>query len=134
MSSVSEMRDRLRASLDQVVSKLEGVEESQMELPIPRRQQPATVRYMFYRFIAHEVEHTVQLAKSLTSIGAVQGEAQLILRNLQASQGELEGMLVGLSDQDLDRPPAEGEWSPRQVLEHIIEVHGSYTQRIQDAL
>jgi len=43
-------------------------------------------------------------------------------------------MLVGLSDQDLDRPPAEGEWSPRQVLEYIIEVHESYTQRIQDAL
>ena len=89
---------------------------------------------MFYRLIAHQVEHTVQLAKSLTSMGAVQGEAQLTLRNLQAPQGELEGLLVGLSDQDLDRPPAEGEWSPRQVLEHIIELHGSYTKRIQDAL
>ena len=47
MSSVSEMRDRLRVSMDQVVGELEGVEESQMELPIPRRQQPAIVRSCF---------------------------------------------------------------------------------------
>ena len=134
MSSVPEMRDRLRVSLDQAIAKLEGVAESQMELPVPRRQQPASVRFMFYRLIAHQVEHTVQLAKSLTAMGVAQSEAQLILRNLQASQGELEGLLVGLSDEDMDKAPAEGEWTPRQVLEHIIEGHESYTQRVQDAM
>ena len=89
---------------------------------------------MFYRFIAHEVEHTVQLAKTLQMLGAAQGEAQLILKSLQSARGELEGMMVGLSDEDLDREPAEGEWSARQVIEHILQVEEAYTRRIEQGI
>ena len=28
---------------------------------------------------------------------------------------------------DLDREPAEGEWSARQVIEHILQVEEAYT-------
>ena len=92
------------------------------------------VRFYFYRLIAHEAEHTVHLIKTLAGLGMKQSEAQLILRNLQAARGELEGLLLGLSDEDLDRVPAEGEWAPRRVLEHIIETEKSYSSRVADAL
>ena len=41
--------------------------------------------------------------------------------------------MAGLSDEDLDRAP-DGEWSLRQVLEHIMETEDSYLPRIEQAL
>ena len=41
--------------------------------------------------------------------GIVQGEAEMILKQLQATRGELEGMLIGLEDSDLDRSPGQTE-------------------------
>lgn len=134
MSTVAEILEKLRASRVQVQEQLAAVSEDQMVLPVPGREPPADIRFMFYRLIAHEVEHTVHLVKTLAALGVVWSEAHLILRNAQASRGELEGLLVGLSDEDLDRIPAEGQWSPRQVLEHIVEAEKSYTRRIREAL
>ena len=105
-----------------------------MLAPVQMRDRQVTVRFMFYRLIGHEVEHTVQMVKTLNGIGKFQTEAQLILSRLQSARGELEGLLLGLEDGDLDRVPAEGEWSPREVLEHIIQVEESYTKRVADAL
>ena len=134
MASVNELRSKLRASLDRVQSKLGAITAEQMELPATWRQQTVNVRFTFYRLIAHEVEHTVHMVKTLSALGFAQSEAQLVLHRLQAAQGELEGLVVSLCDEDLDRAPGEGEWSPRQVLEHVIEVHEMLTQRILEAL
>ena len=135
MSAVSDIVGELRASRAELQQKLSGVTEEQMLTTISRQQGgDVNVRFYFYRFIAHEAEHTVHLIKTLAGLGMKQSEAQLILRNLQAARGELEGLLLGLSDEDLDRVPAEGEWAPRRVLEHIIETEKSYSSRVADAL
>ncbi len=135
MSAVTEIVDELRASRDELQQKLSGVTDEQMLTTIPRQQGgDVNVRFYFYRLIAHEAEHTVHLLKTLAGLGINQSEAQLILRNLQAARGELEGLLSGLSDQDMDRAPSEDDWAPRRVLEHIIETEKSYSNRIADAL
>ena len=134
MTAVDDMLARLRSSLDETIGKLEDVEEEQMLLPIPRRQVPNNVRQIFYRLLGHEYEHTVQMVKTLAGLGVEQTEAQLILNRVRSAQGQLQGLLVGLSDEDLDRSHAEGEWTPRQVIEHIIEVHEMYSHRIVEAL
>ena len=135
MSAVSDIVGELRASRAELQQKLSGVTEEQMLTTISRQQGgDVNVRFYFYRLIAHEAEHTVHLIKTLAGLGMKQSEAQLILRNLQAARGELEGLLLGLSDEDLDRAPAEGEWAPRRVLEHIIETEKSYSSRVADAL
>ena len=134
MTKVDEMLEKLRASRGKIQEQLMSVTEEQMLNPVQTRQTQANVRYMFYRLIAHEVEHTVHLAKTLDALGITQSEAQRILHNLQTSRGELEGMLVGLSDEDMDRIPAEGEWPPSQVLEHIIYTEELYANRIREGL
>ena len=135
MSAVSEIVDELRASRAEVQQKLSGVTEEQMLTTIPRQQGgDVNVRFYFYRLIAHEAEHTVHLVKTLAGLSIKQSEAQLILRNLQAARGELEGLLLGLSDEQFDTAPAEGEWAPRRVLEHIIETERTYSSRVADAL
>ena len=132
--TVAEMLEELRTSRARVQEQLAQASESQMTLPVPMRQGSANVRFMFYRLIAHEAEHTVHLIKTLNALGIAKGEAQLILRDLQASRGKLEGLLIGLSDEDMDREPAEGDRSPRHVLEHIIQTEETYASRIQQAL
>ncbi len=135
MSAVTEIVDELRASRTELQQKLSGITDEQMLTTIPRQQGgDVNIRFYFYRLIAHEAEHTVHLIKTLAGLGINQNEAQLILRNLQAARGQLEGLLLGLSDEDLDRAPSEDEWAPRRVLEHIIETEKIYSSRVADAL
>ena len=133
MGAIDEVMAKLRTSRAQLQERLVTVTEEQMTRPVPGRI-PRNVRSIFYLLISHEAEHTVHLVKTLAALGITQTEAQLILHNLQRSRGELEGLLLGLSDEDLDRVPAEGEWPPRKVLEHIIEDEVVFGQRIRDAI
>ncbi len=133
MGALEEMAEELRVSRAWLQEQLIDVKEEQMTLPVPGRI-PRNVRAMFYLLISHEVEHTVHLVKTLAALGVAQSEAQLILHSLQRSRGELEGLLLGLSDEDLDRVPSEGEWPPRRVLEHIISVERLYGKRISEAI
>ncbi len=134
MTAVDDMLARLRSSLDETIGKLEDVEEEQMLLTIPTSRASNNVRQIFYRLLGHEYEHTVHMVKALTGLGVEQTEAQLILSRIRSAQGQLQGLLVGLSDEDLDRSHADGEWTPRQVIEHIIEVHQMYSRGILEAL
>ena len=134
MTAVDDILARLRSSLDETIGKLEDVEEEQMLLTIPSSRASNNVRQIFYRLLGHEYEHTVHMVKALAGLGVEQTEAQLILSRIRSAQGQLQGLLVGLSDEDLDRSHAEGEWTPRQVAEHIIEVHQMYSRGILEAL
>ncbi len=134
MTAVDDVLARMREQRRSVQERLQDVTEEQMLAPTTYGERDVNVCFMFYRFIAHEVEHTVQLAKTLQMLGAAQGEAQLILKSLQAARGELEGMMVGLSDEDLDREPAEGEWSAREVIDHILQVEEAYARRIEEGI
>ncbi|MSQ22177.1 MAG: hypothetical protein EXR53_02565 [Dehalococcoidia bacterium] len=133
MGDVTDMLEKLRASRAKLQEQLIDVKEAQMTLPVAGRI-PRNVRAMFYLLISHEAEHTVHLVKTLSALGIAQSEAQLILRSLQRSRGELEGLLLCLSDDDMDRAPAEGEWPPRKVLEHIIEDEVVFGNRIEEAI
>ena len=62
-------------------------------------------------------------------------EAQQILQELQESRGKLESLLITLDDSDLDRKPSEEDWSPREVVNHILEVEERfYSDMIIEAL
>ena len=90
MTGVAQLLERMRTSRQAVVEELKEVDEKQMLATTEWGQRSVTVRFMFYRFIAHEVEHTVHLLKTLQGLGIAQTEAALILRHLQALRGELE--------------------------------------------
>ena len=134
MSGVSEMLEQMREQRSRINERLQSVSEEQMLAPTTYGQREVSVRFMFYRLIAHEVEHTVHLIKTLGALGIAQGESGLILKSLQAARGELEGMLIGLSDEDLDRAPGPEDWPVRRVLEHIMETEESYSRRIENGI
>ncbi len=124
------MRERRAKTLEQVLS----VPEEQMLAPAKYGDRDVNVRFMFYRLVTHQIEHTIHLTKTLNALGINQGEAGLILKSLQVASGELEGLIVGLTDEDLDRSPGEGDWTLREVLEHILSAEKSYSNRIDEAL
>ena len=134
MSTTAEILEQMRDQRKRTNERLQQVVDDQMLAGTKYGDRAVNVRFMFYRLIAHEIEHTVHLAKTLRALDIAQSEAGLILKSLQSARGELEGMLVGLTSEDLDRVPADGEWPVRKVIEHILDVEESYSRNIEDAL
>ena len=93
-----------------------------------------TVRRVLLRFGDHTREHTTQLVAAREAIGAAHTMPQRMLQRAQEAYGEFLGAVVGLADEDLDRTPAEGEWTIRQILEHLRDTEKWYLARIQEAL
>ncbi|MDP6102031.1 MAG: DinB family protein [Dehalococcoidia bacterium] len=133
MPSVADMLKRMRTKHDDLNDRLAKIPESRMGDIGPWGQRQMPIRTMIYQLMYHEVEHTVHAVKTLRDLGIATTEVQLILGRLQEARGQLEGLLIGLSDEDLDRAP-NGPWSLRQVLEHFMEIEDSSLPRIEQAL
>lgn len=93
-----------------------------------------TVRRVLLRFGDHVREHTTQLAAAREAIGADQTMTERILAQAQWAYGYFLGAMVGLQDEDLDREPEPGEWSVRQVLEHMVQIQRDYLANVRYAL
>ena len=119
MPGKEEFMAHMRAKHDDLVKRLMSTPEEQMGEVATWGQRQMPIRSMFYQLVNHETEHTVHAAKTL--------------RDLEEARGRLEGLLVGLSDEDFDSAP-EGEWSMRQVLEHIMETEDSYGGRLEQII
>jgi uncharacterized damage-inducible protein DinB len=90
----------------------------------------AVVRHMFLRRPDHLEEHALQVEDCLRNQFAIpRTQTHLIWAANQVARGDLQAALVGLTDDDLDDRPRqpEGEWSLRQILEHVIVVERYYT-------
>ena len=134
MSKVNDYLKHMAESRAKVIAKLQNVPDESMTLPIPNRDN-ISVRFIFYRLVAHEIEHTIHLAKTVRSLGLHFSEAEQILEELAESRGKLIGMLSTLTDEELDTKPSAEDWSPREVVDHILEVEeGSYSDQIINAL
>jgi uncharacterized damage-inducible protein DinB len=134
MSGVKEMLETMRERRAKTLEQVLSVPEDKMLEPAKYGDRDVNVRFMFYRLITHQIEHTIHLTKTLNALGIHQGEAGLILKSLQVASGELEGLMVGLTDEDLDRSPGEGDWTLREVLEHILSAEKSYSSKIDQAM
>ena len=134
MSKVNDYLKHMAESRAKVINKLQDIPDEAMTLPIPNREN-MYVRSMFYRFVSHEIEHTIHLAKTLTKLNVHLSEAEQILEELAESRGKLIGMLSTLTDEELDTKPSSEDWSPREVVDHILEVEeASYTLQIISAV
>ena len=134
MSKVNDYLKHMAESRAKVIAKLQNVPDESMTLPIPNRDN-ISVRFIFYRLVAHEIEHTIHLAKTVRTLGVHLSEAEQILEELAESRGKLIGMLSTLTDEELDTKPSAEDWSPREVVDHILEVEeGSYSDQIINAL
>ena len=133
MTAIKDFLVDMRSKHDRMNEVLSTASEDHMGAVGPWGDQQLPIRAMVYRLINHEIEHTVHAVKTLRDLGILKSEVEIILARLQEARGDLEGVLVGVSDEQFDLAP-EGEWSLRQVLEHIISTEDTYSKRIQEAL
>ena len=133
MSAVTDLLNQMRAKHDALNEKLAQIPESRMGEMAAWGDRQMPIRTMFLQMVGHDVEHTVQAIKTRRDLGMAQTEAQATLARLQEVRGQLEGLVIGLSDEDLDKAP-EGEWSMRQVLEHFMQTEDFYGSRLEQAL
>jgi hypothetical protein len=60
-------------------------------------------------------------------------QAQRILAQYHQAYRDLSGLLAGVRTEDLDRVPAEGEWTLREALQHMLRTEHGFLARIRFA-
>ena len=133
MSSVTDVLNQMRARHDALNEKLAQIPESRLGERGEWMDRQVPIRQMLLQMVGHDLEHTAQVVKTLRDLGIAQTETHLILADMQQVRGRLESLLIGLSDEDLDKAP-EGEWSIRETLEHFTSTEDFYSSRLEKAL
>jgi DinB superfamily len=82
--------------------------------------KPMSVRYALYRTLEDAQEALVEVA------ARPHAESRRILALAQQAFGDLRGLVLGLTDDLLERAPREGEWSVGDVLRHVLSVEQRY--------
>jgi hypothetical protein len=93
------------------------------------------VNFLLRAFSLHELDHLQHLHKLLAAQGRGFSEAQILLSKAQALRGEVEALLLSLSDEEFDAPgPGPEDWSVRQLVEHLAKVDGQYADNIRNSV
>ena len=74
------------------------------------------------------------LAVELSALRTKQTSAQHILSQYHAAYMDLQAAIFGLSEEDADKVPAEGEWPVRRVYAHILSAEINFTISVRYAL
>jgi len=78
------------------------------------------VRFAFFRTYEELRELATKTAAERSAHGPAVSTAQRILAQYHSGYRDLQAALLGIGGDEADRPPAEGEWSLRQVVAHIV--------------
>lgn len=92
------------------------------------------IRFAFFVTL-QELRHlAVTLAAPSAPLWIQPTTAQRILSQYHAAYLDLQAAILGLSDQDADKAPAEGEWPVRRAYAHILGADFGFTALIRYAL
>jgi hypothetical protein len=132
--SVESMKAELLAVGRQVQERLQGLTEADLAKPATWLGREVTVRFVMHRFSAHARDHALQLRKTRRGIEVPASEAQMILAQVAEARAALLGECIGLTDEQFERAPADGEWSAKQVLDHMIAIEKRNLAALDEAL
>ena len=123
---------KLRAERDETLRTLLSLTEEECQLPAEWSKTRRTINFLLRQFTTHQLDHLQHLHKMLREQGRWLSEAEILLSKSQATQGELEALILSLSDAEFTRVQAqEGGWSPKDLVEHVAEIERDYRAEIQ---
>ena len=79
------------------------------------------VRFSFFRTYEQLRQLAANLGTQRTTLGIPPTIPQRIMAQYQLAYRDLQAILFGVSDEQAQRPPAEGEWSLQEILPHIVQ-------------
>ena len=59
------------------------------------------------------------------------GDRQALLERFRGGADEVDAALEGITDEELDRRPASGDWSPREVAHHLADSEAMAYMRLR---
>jgi len=118
------------AAREQVLAELIDLTEDDFATPTDMVRWD-DVRRVLLRFGDHMREHSNQLEAARYAIDRGPTMPQRMLAEGEVAWGKLLAATVGLEDEDLDAQPADGSWTVRQVLSHILEGERNYLETIR---
>jgi len=133
----AEKLERTMAQMHEDCSKLAlrlaHLTEADLAKPTPHDWAP-TVGEFIAAVAEHKRDHVQQIATKRKALGLEQSPAQKSLADAMAAQGELNGGLIGLTDEDLEPVPEGQTWSIGQALEHVAGTDGWFLSEIEKVL
>jgi hypothetical protein len=109
------------------------LDDAALEAPWSWRGGDLQVRDALYRSLGDELDAVVR-SRAKWERDAATTDAERILSLADRALGSLRGLLVGLDDALLDRAFADGEWTLRQTLRHMLEVERRYATNTSHAV
>jgi hypothetical protein len=116
----------LAQAVEQFALRTHALSDADLERPWAWQAYDEGVRYAFFRTYEELRELAAVTAAERAAKGPPVTVAQRVLAQYHAAYRDLQALLIGVPDAELDRAPAAGEWTLRQVLEHIIEADGGF--------
>lgn len=116
----------LRNSLARATRDLLAIPDAALERGWQWRDDEADVRYGLYRCIEALEEAAVDVGRILRDTGARRPPAAERIALATQARWDLHGLLAALGEADLDRHPADGEWTGRETLAHIVSGQRAY--------
>ncbi|CAN5779694.1 hypothetical protein BH23CHL2_BH23CHL2_05170 [soil metagenome] len=126
-----EMLDSARTGSAQTLSDLP---DEELRAPTVWMGMDCDLRFRLMRFAQHEREHTAQVRKWRVQTNKPFTDADRLMGMCWQGSGRLEGILAGAPDDVLDRDPGDGDWTVREILDHIASAEGYFKKVIDDAL
>ncbi|HEX7973439.1 MAG TPA: DinB family protein [Anaerolineales bacterium] len=116
----------LSKAVEYFASKTQGLADLDLERPWKWGDYEEGVRFAFFRTYEELRDLAARLGAERAGSGHPLSVAQRILSQYNAAYRDLQAVLLGVSDQDGAQTPAEGEWSLREAVIHIIETERSF--------
>lgn len=126
--------DEIRAVREQALTELQDLPDADTAVATEGLRLWSTVSVALLRFGDHMREHANQVSGARQGVEAHPSDVQRKLAEAERAWGHLLAATVGLTDQDLDRSPGDGEWSVRETLDHILAAETRYLEGIRAGL
>lgn len=119
MPAILEHLQQLRRLRRQTVQALQAIGEAQLTAHVGP-QRSADVRATLLRMAQDDDRRRVSVDATFAALGWRPPEGARILASVALTRGHMRAALVGLTDEQVNRPPNPDEWAVRQALQHVM--------------
>jgi uncharacterized damage-inducible protein DinB len=129
--AVAELRRERAKTLDALL----GLSEDDVKARIDWRGSQQSVNMRLQLFSGHLLDHQQHLLKLLAARGRTLSTAEYMLMKAAGEMAQFEVLCLALSDSEFAAAgPEEGDWSAKEVIEHVASSERMYRERILSGL
>jgi uncharacterized damage-inducible protein DinB len=125
--AVDELRRERALTLDALL----GLSEDDVKERIDWRGTPQSVNMRLQLFSGHLLDHQQHLLKLLAARGRTISTAEYMLMKAAAEMATFEVLCLALSDEEFTSGgPQDGDWSAKEIIEHVTSSERGYRERV----